>query len=90
MDIVLDSIKDFFGNYMLMSAVVAWLSAQIIKIFTVINIIFLPPTLIASMYGMNFDIMPELHFKYGYLLAIGLMLSSVAIIMGVFKWKKWL
>ena len=34
MDIVLDSLKDFFGNYMLMSAVVAWLSAQIIKIFT--------------------------------------------------------
>ena len=34
MDIVLNSIKDFFGNYMLMSAVVAWLSAQIIKIFT--------------------------------------------------------
>ena len=63
---------------------------KIIKIFTVINIIFLPPTLIASMYGMNFDIMPELHLKYGYLLAIGLMLSSVAIIMGVFKWKKWL
>ena len=63
---------------------------KIIKIFTVINIIFLPPTLIASMYGMNFDIMPELHFKYGYLLAIGLMLSSVAIIMSVFKWKKWL
>ena len=63
---------------------------KIIKIFTVINIIFLPPTLIASMYGMNFDIMPELHFKYGYLGAIGLMLSSVAIIMGVFKWKKWL
>ena len=63
---------------------------KIIKIFTVINIIFMPPTLIASMYGMNFDIMPELHFKYGYLLAIGLMLSSVAIIMGVFKWKKWL
>lgn len=63
---------------------------KIIKIFTVINIIFLPPTLIASMYGMNFDFMPELHFKYGYLMAIGLMLSSVAIIMGVFKWKKWL
>lgn len=63
---------------------------KIIKIFTVINIIFLPPTLIASMYGMNFDFMPELHFKYGYLLAIGLMLSSVVIIMGVFKWKKWL
>lgn len=63
---------------------------KIIKIFTVINIIFLPPTLIASMYGMNFDFMPELHFKYGYLLALGLMLSSVAIIMGIFRWKKWL
>ncbi|MCQ2335132.1 MAG: magnesium/cobalt transporter CorA [Paludibacteraceae bacterium] len=63
---------------------------KIIKIFTVVNVIFLPPTLIASMYGMNFDFMPELHFRYGYLLSIGLMIASIVFIMVIFKWKKWL
>ena len=46
---------------------------KIIKIFTVVNVVFLPPTLIASMYGMNFDFMPELGWKFGYPFAIGLM-----------------
>ena len=63
---------------------------KIIKIFTVINIIFLPPTLIGSLYGMNFDFMPELHWQYGYLWAIGLMLLSVFLILLIFKLKKWL
>ena len=63
---------------------------KIIKIFTVVNVVFLPPTLVASMYGMNFDIMPELHWKYGYLFAILLMLLFTGAIFGVFKWKKWL
>ena len=63
---------------------------KIIKIFTVVNVVFLPPTLVASMYGMNFDIMPELHWKYGYLFAILLMFLSTGAIFGMFKWKKWL
>ncbi len=63
---------------------------KIIKIFTVINIIFLPPTLIGSLYGMNFDFMPELHWQFGYLWAIGLMLLSVVLILLIFKLKKWL
>ena len=63
---------------------------KIIKIFTVINIIFLPPTLIASMYGMNFDIMPELHWSHGYLWAIGLMIAFTLGVLGIFKIKKWL
>ncbi len=63
---------------------------KIIKIFTVVNVIFLPPTLIASMYGMNFDIMPELHWKLGYLFAIGLMIVSTLLILLIFKLKKWL
>ena len=46
---------------------------KIIKIFTVVNVVFLPPTLIASMYGMNFDFMPELGWKFGYPFEIGLM-----------------
>ena len=63
---------------------------KIIKIFTVINIIFLPPTLIASLYGMNFEIMPELGWKYGYLWAIGLMIAFTLGILAIFKIKKWL
>ena len=63
---------------------------KIIKIFTVINIIFLPPTLIASMYGMNFEIMPELGWRFGYLWAIGLMIVFTLGVLGIFKIKKWL
>ena len=62
----------------------------IIKIFTVAAVAFLPPTLIASIYGMNFDFMPELHFRYGYLLAIGLMILSAALPMWYFRRRGWL
>ena len=63
---------------------------KIIKIFTVVNVIFLPPTLIASMYGMNFDFMPELHWQYGYLFSLGLMVAFTLIVLLIFKLKKWL
>ncbi|MCB9071124.1 MAG: magnesium/cobalt transporter CorA [Prevotellaceae bacterium] len=63
---------------------------KIIKIFTIVSVIFLPPTLIASMYGMNFDFMPELHWKYGYLWAIALMILFVVAILWFFKRRKWL
>lgn len=63
---------------------------KIIKMFTILSVIFMPPTLIASAYGMNFDIMPELRWEYGYIFAISLMLLSVAITLIFFKRKKWL
>ena len=63
---------------------------NIIKIFTVVNIVFLPPTLIASMYGMNFDFIPELHWHYGYLWAICLMIVFTLAVLLFFKLKKWL
>jgi magnesium transporter len=63
---------------------------QIIKIFSVAAVIFLPPTLIASIYGMNFKIMPELAWHGGYYYALGLMLSSAFIPYLYFKWRKWL
>ncbi len=62
----------------------------IIKIFTVAAVAFLPPTLIASIYGMNFDFMPELHWKYGYMLAIGLMVLSAILPMWYFRRRGWL
>jgi magnesium transporter len=51
----------------------------IIKIFTVAAVAFLPPTLIASIYGMNFESMPELHWAHGYLFAIFLMILSAVV-----------
>lgn len=63
---------------------------KIIKMFTVLSVIFMPPTLIASAYGMNFAMMPELQWEYGYPFAIMLMLLSVGITLFFFKSKKWL
>ena len=63
---------------------------RVIKIFTVVTVIFMPPTLIASMYGMNFQFMPELAHKWGYPLALVLMVLSSAFTLLFFKKKKWL
>lgn len=63
---------------------------QVIKIFTVVTVIFMPPTLIASIYGMNFVFMPELKWLGGYPFAIGLMVFSSMIFLWYFKRKKWL
>ena len=63
---------------------------KIIKIFTVVNVIFLPPTLVASMYGMNFEFMPELSWKFGYPFSIALMLVFTGLVLLIFRLKKWL
>ena len=63
---------------------------NIIKIFTVASVAMMPPTLIASIYGMNFDIMPELKWSFGYPLAVLLMVISAALPFLYFKRKGWL
>lgn len=63
---------------------------KVIKIFTIVNVIFLPPTLIASIYGMNFDFMPELHWDYGYLVSIILMIIASITPILIFKKKGWI
>jgi magnesium transporter len=63
---------------------------NIIKIFSVAAVIFLPPTLVASIYGMNFHFMPELHWKYGYIFAVALILVAAWLPYKYFKYKKWL
>jgi magnesium transporter len=64
--------------------------AGIIKIFSVAAVVFLPPTLVASIYGMNFRAMPELDWSYGYPFAIGLMILSALLPWLYFKRKGWL
>ncbi len=63
---------------------------SIIKIFSVAAVVFLPPTLIASIYGMNFRFIPELAWPYGYPVALGLMVLSAVVPYQFFKWQRWL
>ncbi len=63
---------------------------NIIKLFSVAAVVFMPPTLVASIYGMNFKHMPELDWYYGYPLALILMVSAAVGPYFFFKWRKWL
>jgi magnesium transporter len=63
---------------------------NIIKIFSVAAVVFMPPTLVASIYGMNFKHMPELDWLVGYPFAIVLMIAAAIVPFLYFKWKKWL
>jgi magnesium transporter len=64
--------------------------SDIIKIFSVVAFVFLPPTLIASIYGMNFVHMPELAWPWGYPMALAGMVVSAVVPWAIFRWKKWL
>jgi magnesium transporter len=79
-------------NFLLdaMLGVVSLEQNNIIKIFSVAAVVFMPPTLIASIYGMNFKHMPELEFEYAYPLALLLMLFAAIVPYFFFKWMKWL
>ena len=73
---------------------------EVVKIFSVAAVVFMPATLVASIYGMNFRLMPELEWVYtlpngwniplGYLFALGLMVLASGLTMGYFRYKKWL
>ncbi|MFL9879203.1 magnesium/cobalt transporter CorA [Herbaspirillum rhizosphaerae] len=77
----------------LMDATVGFINInqnKIIKIFSVASVAFLPPTLIASIYGMNFEWMPELHWGGGYPLAILMMIGSAIAPFWYFRRRGWL
>ena len=77
----------------LMDALLGMISLEqnkVIKIFSIAAVVFLPPTLVASIYGMNFDIMPELRWPWGYPLALLLMIVAGAAPYLYFRRKGWL
>ncbi|MEY4713540.1 MAG: magnesium and cobalt transport protein CorA [Pseudomonadota bacterium] len=77
----------------LMDATVGFINInqnKIIKIFSVASVALLPPTLIASLYGMNFKYMPELDWQGGYPFALGLMVASALVPMWYFRKRGWL
>jgi len=63
---------------------------QIMKIISMMGAVFLPPTLISSIYGMNFTDMPALSWHYGFLATVLLMVGTVALAGFLFRWRKWL
>ena len=62
----------------------------VMKVFSVFAVVFMPPTLIAGIYGMNFEHMPELDWLYGYPFALGLILASAIIPYWIAKRSRWL
>ena len=77
----------------LMDATVGFINInqnKTIKIFSVASVALLPPTLIASVYGMNFEFMPELRQTWGYPYALGLMIASAVVPMWYFRRRGWL
>jgi magnesium transporter len=77
----------------LMDATVGFINInqnKIIKIFSVASVAFLPPTLIASIYGMNFRILPELDWSLGYPMALVLMMISAVTPFWYFRRRGWL
>ena len=61
-----------------------------IKLLTVVSIVGVPPTLVASIYGMNFKNIPELQWDYGYPYALGLIVLTAVLPLVVFRWKGWI
>jgi magnesium transporter len=77
----------------LMDAVIGFINInqnRVVKLFSVVSVALLPPTLIASIYGMNFEVMPELHWQLGYPFALLLMALTVGVPLFIFWRKGWL
>lgn len=63
---------------------------QIMRVLTIVTVIFLPLGLLAGIYGMNFELMPELRWRYGYFTVLGVMLTVVTTLIVILKKKNWL
>ncbi|SDP71790.1 magnesium transporter [Phyllobacterium sp. YR620] len=91
----LSAYVDFLSNKVtfLLDTVVGLISIEqnaIIKIFSVAAVAFMPPTLVASIYGMNFHLMPELDYRWGYPMALCIMIASAVVPLLIFRKKGWL
>jgi len=63
---------------------------ETMKVLTIISTFFIPLTFIVGVYGMNFDNMPELHWRWGYLMIWGIMVAIVFVMIWFFRNRKWL
>ena len=84
---------DLWGKiHFLLDAILGFINNDqnnIFKVLTIVSVVGIPPTLIASMYGMNFHNMPELSWRYGYQFGLALILASTILPILWFKWRRW-
>ena len=84
---------DLWGKvHFLLDAILGFINTDqndIFKVLTIVSVVGIPPTLIASMYGMNFHNMPELSWRYGYQFGLALILVSTIVPILWFKWRGW-
>lgn len=93
----LDSLADFEAHLsgkvqFLLDAILGYINTEqndIFKVLTIVSVVGIPPTLIASMYGMNFHNMPELSWPWGYQYGLGLIALSTFVPILWFKWRGW-
>ncbi|MCB0395922.1 MAG: magnesium/cobalt transporter CorA [Flavobacteriales bacterium] len=86
----LDSYREVLGSLQdLFHSMVSNKMNNIMKVLTIMASIFIPLTFVAGIYGMNFEHMPELHYKYGYILAWGVMVVMALGMIWYFRKKKW-
>ncbi len=89
----IDTIENF--RDMLSSMLDVYLSSltnrmnEIMKVLTIISTVFIPMTFIASIYGMNFEYMPELHWRWGYFIVLSVMAIIAVVMLDYFRRKKW-
>ncbi|MEF2966905.1 magnesium/cobalt transporter CorA [Paenibacillus sp. M1] len=86
-----DTFRELIGNLReAYQAAIANRANEIMRVFTAITTIFIPLTLITGIYGMNFDNMPELHWKYSYYVVIGIMIALGAVMYYIFRKRDWI
>lgn len=90
---VLDTVENYrdtaSGLVDLYMSTVSQRMNEVMQVLTIMASIFIPLTFVAGIYGMNFELMPELKWRYGYPMALGLMLICAVVMLWFFKRKKW-
>ena len=89
--IVYDQLSEDINNLLsLYLSISGQKTNEVIRVLTIFSVFFMPLTFIVGIYGMNFDHLPELHWEYGYLFSIALMIAVTFTIYLWFKRKEWL
>jgi magnesium transporter len=87
----IDSYRDMLNSLQdLFIAEVSFKMNKVMQLLTLISVIFIPLTFLAGIYGMNFEYIPELQYKYGYFILLGVMFCLFLILLFLFKRKKWM
>lgn len=87
---IVESLRDLLAGVMdLYMTTLSNRMNEVMKVLTVVSTVFIPITFISSVYGMNFEFMPELHWRYGYPMALGVMAAVAVAMLVYFKHKHW-